>query len=515
VVPGAAASASADEAKQPNIVVILADDLGYSDLGCYGSEIKTPNLDRLAANGLRFTNFFNTARCCPSRAALLTGLYSHQAGVGHMVQSSGQPGYQGELNRNCVTIAEALRPARYRTYMVGKWHISREDHLKTPHPSWPLGRGFDRYFGTLNGAGSYYRPTTLTRDNTPIEAPKTGFYYTDALADNAVQFLEDHKKQHADQPFFLYTAFTSPHWPLHALKEDIDRYRGKYREGWDALRESRYRRMKELGILDAKWAVPPSDGPAWAKVPEDKKDEFDLRMAVYAAQVDRMDQGIGRIVAALERTGALENTLILFMADNGGCAEEIERGQPGGIIGEDSSFTSYGRGWATSSNSLLRLYKHWVHGGGVSSPLVVHWPRGISAHGELRKQPGHLIDVMATCVELSGATYPKEFAGNKITPLEGKSLVGAFADRPIEREAIYWEHEGNKAVLAGKYKLVAQFPKGWELYDLEADRTEARDLAKQEPQRVAELSALWQRWAERAQVLPLRPYAKKEKKAAK
>jgi arylsulfatase A-like enzyme len=495
--------------KRPNIVLILADDLGYSDIGCYGSEIKTPNLDKLAAKGLRFTNFFNTARCCPSRAALLTGLYSHQAGVGHMTENSKQPGYEGQLNRNCVTIAEVLRRFAYRCYMIGKWHLSRPENTKKANETWPLGRGFDRYYGLLPGAANYFRPEGLARDNTLLETPTKDFYLTDAFADNAVQFITDHEKDHKSEPFFLYTAFTAPHWPLHALKEDIDRYRGKYHEGWDVLRQKRHERMKELGIVDPNWKVAKSDAPAWDKVPEAKKDELDLRMAIYAAQIDRMDQGIGRIVEALRKTGQLDNTVIFFLSDNGGCAEVIERGT-GGELGGPDSFSSYGQGWAWMSNAILRLFKHWTHGGGVSSPFIVHWPDGIpaSAHGQLRRQPGHLIDLMATCVDLAGAEYPRELDGRKITPLEGKSLVPAFKDQPIERDAIYWEHEGNKAVLAGSWKLVSKHPGPWELYDFSADRGEAHDLAAEQPERVKELADKWQAWAERANVLPLRPYEK-------
>ena len=513
----AANAQDAPKKKRPNIVLILADDLGYSDIGCYGSEIKTPNLDKLAANGLRFTNFFNTARCCPSRAALLTGLYSHQAGVGHMTEDVKQPGYEGQLNKKCVTIAEVLRRFAYRCYMIGKWHLSRPENLKMANETWPLGRGFDRYYGMLPGAGSYFRTEGLARDNTLLPTPTKDFYLTDAFADNAVQFIADHEKDHKSEPFFLYTAFTAPHWPLHALKEDIDRYRGKYREGWDVLREWRHERMKELGIVDPKWKVAKSDALPWEKVAEAKKDELDLRcMAIYAAQVDRMDQGIGNIVTALKKTGQLDNTLILFMSDNGGCAEVIERGT-GGELGGPDSYSSYGQGWAWLSNAILRLFKHWTHGGGVSSPFIVHWPEGIPApaRGQLRRQPGHLIDIMATCIDLAGAEYPRELEGRKITPLEGKSLVPAFADQPIVRDAIYWEHEGNKAILAGSWKLVSRYPGPWELYDLSADRGEANDLAKQQPERVKELAAKWQAWAERADVLPLRPYAKDEKKSAK
>ena len=506
-------SVHAQQKKKPNIVVILADDLGYSDIGCYGGEIKTPQLDKLAKNGLRFTNFFNTARCCPSRAALLTGLYSHQAGVGHMTENLKLPGYQGGLHRNCLTIAEVLRLTGYRNYMVGKWHLSSNDNMKAPNDTWPMGRGFDRYYGTIPGAGNFFRPNGLVRDKTPIEAPKEGYYYTDAISDNAVQFIRDHQKDHAKSPFFLYVAYTAPHWPLHAPKEDIARYRGKYREGWDVLRGERQKKMTELGIVDPKWKVPASDAKPFKDLTAKEADDMDLRMAIYAAQVDRMDQGIGRVIEALAKEGMLEDTLILFMADNGGCAEVIERGT-GGELGGAESFSSYGVGWAWFSNGFLRLFKHWVHGGGVSSPLIVHWPAQIppASHGQLRRQPGHLIDVMATCVDIAGAKYPTEHAGNKITPLEGKSLLPAFAGKAIEREAIYWEHEGNKAVLVHPWKLVSKHPGPWELYNLDLDRAETSDLAKDNAERVRDLSARWQAWAERSNVLPLRPYAKDKKK---
>lgn len=503
----------AQQKKSPNIVVILADDLGYSDIGCYGGEIKTPQLDKLAKNGLRFTNFFNTARCCPSRASLLTGLYSHQAGVGHMTENLKLPGYQGGLHRNCVTIAEVLRMFGYRNYMVGKWHLSSNDNMKAPNDTWPMGRGFDRFFGTIPGGGNYFRPHGLVRDRTPIEAPKDGFYYTDAISDNAVQFIRDHKKDHSASPFFLYVAYTAPHWPLHALKQDIARYRGKYREGWDKLRGERHKKMIELGIVDPKWKVAESDAKPFKDLTDKQIDELDLRMAIYAAQIDRMDQGIGRIVESLTKEGMLDDTLILFMADNGACAEIIERGE-GGELGGPESFSSYGVGWAWFSNGFLRLFKHWVHGGGVSSPLIAHWPARIpqQARGQLRRQPGHLIDIMATCVDVAGAKYPVELAGNKITPLEGKSLLPALADKAIERDAIYWEHEGNKAVLAYPWKLVSRHPGNWELYNLTKDRGETTDLARTEPARVRMMAAQWQAWAERSHVLPLRPYVMEKKK---
>jgi arylsulfatase A-like enzyme len=509
---GHAAAAEREKKASPNIVVILADDLGYADIGCYGGEIQTPNLDKLAKNGLRFTNFFNTARCCPSRAALMTGLYSHQAGVGHMTENLKLPGYQGQLHRNCVTIAELLRPAGYRNYMVGKWHLSNNENMNAPNDSWPVGRGFDHFYGTIPGAGNYFRPNGLVRDRTPLQAPKDGYYYTDAISDNAIGFVRSHRQEHKASPFFLYVAYTAPHWPLHALKDDIARYRGKYRAGWDVLRSERHKKMVELGIVEATWKTAPSDAKPFKGRTDKQIDDLDLRMAIYAAQVDRMDQGIGRLVATLDKEGVLDNTLVCFMADNGACAEVIERGK--GELGGAESFASYGVGWAWFSTGFLRLFKHWVHGGGVSSPLIVHWPAQIApaSRGQLRRQPGHLIDILATCADVSGATYPAEYQGNKIVPLAGKSLLPAFADKAIEREAIFWEHEGNKAVLVEPWKLVTKYPGPWELYKLDVDRGETHDLAASQPERVRELAARWQAWAERSHVFPLRPYAAGKKK---
>ena len=494
---------AADSQRRPNIIVMMADDMGFSDIGCYGGEIRTPNLDRLAAGGVRFTQFYNTARCCPTRASLLTGLYPHQAGVGHMVGDKGHDSYRGDLNRRCVTIAEALGSAGYHTYMSGKWHVTKSTGPSGPRDNWPRQRGFDRYYGTLVGAGSFWTPDALLRDNRRLKAYPPDFYYTDAISDGAAQFIRQHEQTAAGDPFFLYVAYTSPHWPLHAPKQDVDRYRGRYMDGWDALREERHARMIDMGIVDAEWPLTPRDSAAtaWAQVPEEKRREMDWRMAVYAAQIDRMDQGVGRIVSSLEQTGQLEDTLVLFLADNGGCAEGgpwgFER-KKGGTLGENTSFASYGLSWANASNTPFRLYKHWVHEGGISSPLIAHWPRGIRAKGELRGQPGHVIDIMATCVAVSGATYP----GEPITPLEGKSLVPAFADQLIGREAIYWEHEGNRAVRRGKWKLVSRHPGNWELYDLEADRTELNDLAAKQAEIVADMSAMYEAWAARCGVQP-------------
>lgn len=487
---------------RPNILVILADDMGYSDIGCYGGEIKTPNLDKLAAGGLRFTHFHNAGRCCPTRASLLTGLYPHQAGVGGMVQKGKTPAYQGQLNTSCVTIAELLRRVGYRCYMIGKWHVTEATAYDAPNGTWPTQRGFDSYFGTLDGAGSYFRPKNLTRDLKRLPIPEKDFYYTDAMCDEAVAVIRDHKKGHAERPFFMYLAQKAPHWPLHAHKDDIDRYREIYKKGWDALRAERVERMRELGVIGADEVASSRDKqiPAWTDVPAKDRDDLILKMAVYAAQIDRMDQGIGRVVEALKANGLFDDTLILFLADNGGCHEGglfgFER-QPGGIVGEDSSFASYGQCWAWLSNAIFRMYKHWMHGGGVNTPLIAHWPRQIQDKNSLRRQTGHVIDIMATCIDLAGTEYPKEFNAQKITPLEGKSLTPAFKNQPVPREALYWEHFGNRAVQAGKWKLVATANGPWELYDIETDRSELKNLAKTNPDPALQLAHQWQLWADR------------------
>lgn len=354
---GAAATlASAAAARRPNIILIMADDMGFSDLGCYGSEISTPNLDGLAARGVRFTQFYNTARCCPTRAALLTGLYNHQAGIGHMVNDRGFPAYQGYLNDRCVTIAEALRPAGYRTMMSGKWHVGED------RPHWPIDRGFERCFSLISGATNYFRlekGRQMALDDQPYTPPAEGFYITDAIADHAVKYIGEYGRR--PEPFFLYLAFTAPHWPLHALPEEIARYRGRYMKGWDALRKERHARQIQMGIVDKRWPLTPRDpaAPAWEDVSD--KEMRDLKMAVYAAQIDRMDQGVGRVLAKLREVGAEENTLVMFLADNGGCAEEVDRGKPGVPPGGADSFMSYGLPWANASNTPFRLYKHWVH----------------------------------------------------------------------------------------------------------------------------------------------------------
>lgn len=505
---------------RPNIIMMMADDMGFSDLGCYGSEIRTPNIDALAKRGVRFTQFYNTARCCPTRASLLTGLYPHQTGVGHMVDNpKPMPGYTGDLNRECVTIAEVLKAAGYQTMMSGKWHVTPLSS-ESKH-NWPLQRGFDKYYGIIHGASNFFTPFTLVRDNEPIEKDNADYYLTDALSENAARYIDEAARR--SEPFFLYLAYTSPHWPLHAPEEDIERYKGKYREGWDALRSARHRRMIETGIVDRRWEKTPRDElvPAW----EDAKDKEwqERRMEVYAAQIDRMDQGVGRVLEALQRSGREDNTLVLFLADNGGCAEELgtqanaphypkQTGDgrpvqignvPGLMPGPETTFQSYGVGWANASNTPFRRYKHWVHEGGISSPLIARWPNEIKKQGAISREPGHLIDLMATCADVAGASYPRSWKGQAITPLEGRSLRPAFDLKPVGRKTpLFWEHEGNRALRQDQWKLVSRFPGDWELYDLEADRTELHNLAAKHPDRVARMAAEYDAWAKRAHVEP-------------
>jgi len=495
-------------ADRPNIVLIMADDMGYSDLGCYGGEIQTPNLDRLAASGIRFTQFYNTARCCPTRASLMTGLYPHQTGMGWMTAADlGYPGYSGDLNNKCVTIAEVLKQAGYSTYITGKWHLTYDGYQDGPKHNWPCQRGFDRFYGTIAGSGSYFKPDKLTKNNTRIYAPDEGHYYTDAISNYAADFITEHDQLNGDKPFFLYVAYTCPHWPLHAKQKDIEKYKGKYLKGWDVLRAERHKRMLKMGIVDKAWPITPRDEnvQAWDNIEPAERKLWDLRMAVYAAQIDCMDQGIGRTISALEKTGKLNNTLIMFLSDNGGCAEDITRGKEElELLGTDDSFESYRSPWANVSNTPFRLYKKSVHEGGIATPLIIHWPRRIKACGELHHQPGHVIDIMPTCLEIAGATYPRKYKGKRIIPLEGKSLVPAFDNKAIEREAIYFEHEANRAIRVGKWKLVAKGIDGpWELYDLEADRTELNDLAQKFPERTKKMAVMWQGWAKRTNVLPL------------
>lgn len=523
------ASAQQHQAKsgaRPNIVFILADDMGFSDLGCYGSEIDTPNLDALAKGGLQFTDFHNSPRCCPSRAALMTGLYSHQAGMGMMTSDYGRypyPGYRGDLNENCVTIAEALAPSGYETMMVGKWHLTP---LSVGQHNYPLQRGFNKYYGIINGAASYFDPASLTRDNTPIEVSKDDhdYYLTDALGDNAANFIDG--AAHGDKPFFLYAAFTAGHWPLMAPEETISKYKDRYAGGWDKLRAERHAKQLALGIVKEEWKITPRDPrvPAWELA---SFHEWEMRrMAVYAAQIDKLDQNVGKIVGKLKQLGIFDNTLIFFMSDNGGNFEEMARAQPQEpgasyipvrtkegqevVRGNDPSimpgpattYASYGIPWGNCSNTPFRLYKHYAHEGGISTPFIAHWPQGIKSHG-LTNSIGHEIDVMPTCLAVAGAPYPATSkAGVPPPPPEGKSLVPVFDGGQLSERSIFWEHEGNHAMRQGQWKLVSRFPNSWELYDMEKDRIEMHDLADLHPDMVRKMSADYAAWAKRVGVQP-------------
>jgi len=512
-----------DKALRPNIILIMADDMGFSDIGCYGGEIQTPNLDRLAEHGLRYTQFYNTARCCPTRASLMTGLYAHQTGMGAMTRPTPLRGYQGHINRNCVTIAEVLKQTGYATFMSGKWHLTEDKNklVTGSKHNWPRQRGFDRFFGTIAGAGSFYTPQTLTLDNAPITEFPKDFYYTTAIGEHGAQFIREHGADENDQPFFLYVPFTAPHWPLHALEKDIKKYRGKYLKGWDAIRAERHARQLKMGLVDQRWPISARHerAPAWETLDKAKQKEMDERMAIYAAMIDSMDQAIGHILKAVADLDQTENTMILFLADNGGCDESglygFER-KKGGKLGTDSSFASYGLCWANASNTPFQFFKKDNHEGGIASPLIVHWPEGIKqkAHGKLRHEPTHVIDIMATAVQLAGAEYPARFRGHDILPQEGLSLLPTFEDKPLDRTALYWEHVGNRAVRSGDWKLVAntRFRKQeWELYNLRTDRTETVNLFNQREDKAQELKTLWQAWATRAYVLP-KPGGKKSKK---
>ena len=519
----AAPASAAPGGRAPNIVLILADDMGFSDLGCYGSEIRTPNVDRLAHGGLRFSQFYNVGRCCPTRAALMTGLYPHQTGVGHMMDDTMRPGYRGNLNTQCVTLAEVLHAAGYQTMMCGKWHLTRHVAPAGPKFNWPLQRGFDLFYGTIMGAGSYFDPLSLTRGNEQFRA--TGdYYYTDAITDRAADFIE--KAGHSPKPFFLYVAYTAPHWPLHAPAELAARHRGQYRIGWDDLREARRRRQIAQGLIRESWPLTPRDArvPAWELTPDRPWQE--RRMEVYAAQIDEMDQGVGKILERIRQIGAEENTLVMLLSDNGGCAEELgdlraspslaslappktrdgrplQFGNRSNLMpGPSDTFQSYGIGWANASNTPFRLYKHWVHEGGIATPLVVYWPAVIHDAGGIVHEPGHVIDIMATCAEVAGTKYPAAFGGFPILPLEGESLLAVFEGKTRHRGPMFWEHEGNRAVRDGKWKLVSTFSGQWELYDMEADRTEMHDLSRRFPVIVKDLQGSYEEWANRVHVEP-------------
>ncbi|HLU21402.1 arylsulfatase [Lederbergia graminis] len=505
---------------KPNILFILTDDLGYSDLGCFGSEIKTPNLDQLAMNGVRFTQMYNSARCCPSRASLLTGLYPHQAGVGLMTEDRETPGYRGFLKDESVTLAEVLKTGGYKTYMSGKWHVGKQG---------PIKRGFDEFYGLLGGFTSFWDEKDYSR--LPNDRPKRHyaegeFYATDAITDYAIDFLEDARKD--DRPYFLYLSYNAPHFPLQAPKDEIAKYEQVYEKGWDAIREERLARMKQLQIIEDELELTPRSeywdrdreiqgtNPAWDSIDPDRKKDLVKRMAIYAAMVDRMDQNVGRVLENIREHGELDNTLIIFCSDNGACAEWDPWGFDNWIttsnflhrkadlerMGGPDTYHSYGSAWANASSTPLRMYKHYGHEGGISTPMIAHWPEVIKRKGDIDHRPGHFIDFMATFVDITGIPYPTKFNGNDILSMEGESLLPAFhGEKPLSR-TLCFEHEQHCAIRQDEWKLVKIKERDWELYNIEVDRTEMNNLANQYPDKVQELKKTWEQWAERTHVVP-------------
>ena len=509
--------------KSPNIVLIVADDLGYSDLGSFGGEIQTPNLDRLAYNGIRMTSFYTTGHCCPSRASILTGLYSHRVGLGHMIGNLNQPGYRGRVSDDAVTIAQVLQNSGYRTFMSGKWHLGTND---------PTQHGFEEYYGTLASAQTFWDPNHYIRrpaDREIRQYDEGKFYGTTALTDYALDFLEEARST-PDKPWFLYLAYNAPHFPLQAPKEVIKKYaETTYRVGWDVIRQQRYQRMKELGIIPKETQLTPRSeywdwaeteaqvNPAWDDVPQDRKPDLARRMAIFAAMIDVMDQNIGRLIADLETKNELENTLIIFLSDNGACAEWDPYGfdiktSPNNILyqgkeietmGSAETYHSAGSGWANTSNTPWRLYKHFNHEGGISSPFIAHWPAGLKPAGVINKHRGHLVDLMPTILDAASVSFPVSYKGKTTISLPGKSILPILNGSSSEDRVLYFEHEGNRAVLEGKWKLVALRGSDWELYDLENDRTELNNLSKKYPKIVGRLNDLWNEWAKENYVTPL------------
>jgi len=509
--------------RRPNVLLIVADDLGYSDLGCFGGEIDTPNLNQLASRGVRFSQLYSTARCCPSRASILTGQYSHKVGIGHMVSDLGQPGYRGRLSENAATIAEVLKPAGYRTFMSGKWHVGTND---------PTQRGFEQFYGTLISAASFWDPAGYLRQPQGSRTrgyDNNAFYGTDALTDHALDFLAD-ARQTPGQPWFLYLAYHAPHFPLHARREDIAKYRDRYAVGWDVLRQERLTKMKRLGLAPASTRLSPrsrftnfgetvtADNPPWDSLPSDRQADLAMRMAIYAGMIDRMDQNIGRLTADLQAKGELDNTLILFLSDNGACAEwdplgfdvrssannVLHRGSELEQMGGPGTYHSVGSAWANASNTPWRMYKHYSHEGGISTPGIVHWTGGgFRRPGAIESMPVHLIDLMPTIVEASGANYPQRLGAREILPIAGMSLLPALRGKRMPTRTLFFEHEGHRAVREGRYKLTALRGESWKLYDMDRDRTEMDDLSGKQPMRVEALAKKWDAWASDNQVTPL------------
>ena len=526
---------------RPNVIVILADDMGYSDLGCFGGEVHTPNLDALASEGVRFTNFYNNARCCPSRASILTGLYAHQAGVGAMTQKTDRPGYLGHLKPTAPTIAEVLAASGYRTAMFGKWHVSNTiegpDHMRalsrqtfpklfSPIEQYPTRRGFQTFYGTLWGVVDYFNPFSLVDGEAPVNELSQGFYITDALNDRAAEYIRANAG--AQQPFFVYIAHNAPHWPLHARAEDVEKYRAQYTEGWDAVRDARYRRMIDMGLIDAKTSglSSPVGREKWDKLSAAEKRFQAGLFQAHAAMIDRMDQGLGRVFQALKDARLWENTLIIFLSDNGASPERyVDPGFDRATIARDGKPIEYGYGdmtklpgdehtwfyigadWAHVANTPYRKAKASQYNGGERTPTIVHWPAGLKVpSGAFVRARGHVIDLMPTVLDVAGAKMPEMFAGQTPHALQGRSLRPLFdgaSDRP-DYPALFGEHEGGRSVIApDNWKLIRDRGESeWHLYDLNTDQTEMHDRITEQPERARAMEAMWNEWAKENDVLP-------------
>lgn len=497
-------------ASPANVIIILADDLGYSDIGCYGGEIPTPTLDRLGRDGVRASAFYNTARCSPSRASLMTGMHPHQTGIGILTEPlAPHGGYPGSLNPDVPTVAERLREAGYATCLSGKWHLSSD--TQTPGPAWPTRRGFDEFYGIMPGADSYFHPRNLWHNEIRLPVPESDYYFTDAISGHAARFIESH----TEQPFFLYLAYTAPHWPLHAPETDIERHVERYLVGWDELRAERYERLRGEGLLGDETSLSPRDPrqPAWDTV--EHREWEARRMATYAAMVERMDAGIGRVLDAVEATGRTDDTVVLFLSDNGASAENLPpsvsphffkrqpshtpAGEPMAIgnephipSGPPRTYTSYGRSWANLSNAPFRLYKRWVHEGGIATPLIVSWPGGDLDDGSIVHTPFQLTDLVPTIADATGIGK----AG------VGVSMLEALRGGEPTGMPLFWEHVGNAAMRDGRWKLVREADQPWELYDVSTDRAEEHDLAAQHADVVARMDSAWQAWADEVGVIP-------------
>ncbi len=521
---------------RPNIIVILVDDMGFSDIGCYGGEIDTPNLDALARGGVRYSDFYNASRCCPTRASLMTGLHPHLTGIGHMTNPPDSrrhdygdnfPSYRGFLNRKCVTLAELLGSSGYSSYLAGKWHLGGDQKSR-----WPLQRGFDRFYGCIAGSTRFFSPDTDDRegrgiftDNQSVSKVRSTterpYYTTDAFTDHGIKFI---KEGSSEKPFFLYLSYTAPHWPHQAHEEDIDKYRGKYMKGWDELRKERRQRQIELRLFGEKQKLAPRDEevPAWSTLNLEKQKEMDLRMAVYAAMIDCIDQNVGKLIRTLKIREQFENTLILFLTDNGACAEGPALGR-GEIVDIEKrnleTNNNYGAAWANLSSTPFRLYKHFTHEGGSATPFIMHWPKAIEPQSKWYRSQAQLIDIFPTLLEVCGVNYPKTFHNNKLPSLRGISLAPSFSGKPLNRkDPMFSEHENNAFMIDGKWKLVGKgvsAPLGpildkWELYNLEEDRTELNDLAEKRNDRLKKMAKAWQAWSVADKVYP-KPLWKKKK----